>query len=160
MTALLLILLGVLVVIGLAVLIPFTRKLIQNRIVPLVRDAATGLRELARKPRKLFALFGGSIIITFGFYGALLCAVQAFGGGPTPAEIGVAYLAAFAIAILSPTPGGTGPLELALIAAFTRLGMENAVATSAVLLFRIGTLWLPALPGWLMLGFLQRRGDL
>jgi len=156
----LLVLLGLAAVFGVAWLIPFTRRLVRARLLPLVLDALRGFRDLARKPRKLFALFGGSIIITFGFYAALLCAVQAFGGGPTPAEIGVAYLAAFAVAVLAPTPGGTGPLEIALIAAFTRLGMEDAVATSSVLLFRIGTLWFPAIPGWLMLGFLQRRGDL
>jgi len=140
--------------------IPKTRKLARTRLVPLVRDALHGIGQLARKPRKLFALFGGSIIVTFGFYGALVCAVQAFGGGPTPAQIGVAYLAAFAVAILAPTPGGLGALEAALILSFQRLGMTSEVAVSSVFLFRVGTFWLPVAPGWITFGFLQRRGDI
>ncbi len=151
---------GLMIVVMMAWALPITRRVARTRLVPLLRDAVRGLRDLGRKPRKLVALFGGSVIVTFGFYFALLCAVQAFGGGPTPAQLGVAYLAAFAVAILAPTPGGLGALEAALIAAFQRLGMTPDAAVGSVFLFRVGTFWLPVLPGWITLGFLRRRGDL
>jgi undecaprenyl-diphosphatase len=141
-------------------LVPVSRKLVQKRLFPFLRDAAHGLVEVGRKPRKILALVGGSGIITLGFYGALLCAVEAFGGVVSPAEIGVAYLLASTAALVAPTPGGLGALEVALQYAFERLGMSANVALNAVLLFRAGTFWLPVLPGWLCFQSLQRHGDI
>jgi len=140
--------------------IPQSRKLARTKLVPLARDAVKGMGQLARKPRKIVALFGGSLIVTLAFYLALLCSVQAFGGQGTPAQIGVAYLAAFAVATFAPTPGGLGALEVAMITAFQRIGMSAEVAVSSVFLFRVMTFWLPVLPGWITFGFLQRRGDI
>jgi undecaprenyl-diphosphatase len=140
--------------------VPTTRKLARTRLVPLLRDAGRGLVDLARKPRKLIALFGGSAIITLGFYGALLCSVEAFGGGLTPAQIGVAYLIASTVTIVAPTPGALGALEAALIAAFQRLGLDPDVAVGSVFLFRAATFWLPVLPGWLMFEWMKRNGEL
>lgn len=152
---------GVLVaLVALLLAIPWTRRLARDRVVPLVRDAVRGLGELARKPRKIAALFGGSVVVTFGFYGSLVCAVEAFGGGVTPAQIGVVYLVAFAVAILFPTPGGLGALEGALIAGFQRLGMSADAAVGSVLVFRTGTFFLPVVPGWVSFQLLQRSGDI
>jgi len=140
--------------------VPTTRKLARTRLVPLLRDAGRGLVDLARKPRKLIALFGGSAAITLGFYGALVCSVEAFGGGLTPAQIGVAYLIASTVTIVAPTPGALGALEAALIAAFQRMGLSPDVAVGSVFLFRAGTFWLPVLPGWFMFEWMKRHGDL
>jgi undecaprenyl-diphosphatase len=156
-----LIVLGVIVfLVGGGWLIPRTRHLARTRGWPLVRDAAAGLRELVRKPRKLVALFGGSVVVTLGFYAALVCAVETFGGGPSPAQIGVAYLIAFAVAILAPTPGGLGALEVALVAGFQRLGMTAEAAFASVVIFRAGTFFLPMIPGYVTFAALQRRGDI
>jgi uncharacterized protein (TIRG00374 family) len=134
--------------------------MLRERFVPFVRDAARGLAELARKPRKLVALFGGSALITLGLYGALLCAAEAFGARVPIAEIGVAYLLASTVAILAPTPGGLGPLEVALLGAFSRLGINTNVGFNAVMLFRLGTFWLPVLPGWLCFRSMQRHEEI
>jgi uncharacterized protein (TIRG00374 family) len=141
-------------------LVPASRRLLHTRFVPFVRDAARGLAQLARKPRKLLALFGGSGMITLGLFGALVCAVQAFGGHVSIAELGVAYLLASTVAIVAPTPGGLGPLEAALLAAFSQLGENANIGFNAVMLFRLGTFWLPVLPGWLSFRSLQRRGEI
>jgi len=140
--------------------VPTTRKLARTRLVPLLRDAGRGLVDLARRPRKLLALFGGSALITLGFWAALLCAVEAFGGGLTAAQIGVAYLVASTVTIVAPTPGALGALEAALIAAFQRMGMSPDVAVGSVFLFRAGTFWIPVLPGWVMFEWMKRHGDL
>jgi glycosyltransferase 2 family protein len=84
--------------------------------------------------------------------------VQAFGGGPGIAAIGAVYMGASAIAAASPTPGGLGAIEAALIAGLTGIGMSPGPAVSAVLTYRLATYWLPVLPGWISLSLLQ-RGD-
>jgi uncharacterized protein (TIRG00374 family) len=125
-----------------------------------VHEARVGIVELARQPRKLVALLGGSAVVTLGFLGALVCAVRAFGGTVPIPELGVAYLLASTVAIVAPTPGGLGAIEAALIAALTRLGMSADAAVSAVFLFRTGTFWAPVLPGWITFHQMQRRGDI
>ncbi len=149
---------GVGVLIAIALILPYTRRLVREKGIPMVKDAGRGLAELARKPRKLLALFGGSAIITLGFYGALLCAVQAFGGGISPAQIGAAYMVAFAVSVLAPTPGAVGALELSLSTAFIQLGLPSGTAYGAVGLFRLMTFFLPIIPGWITFTIIQRRG--
>ena len=141
-------------------LLPPGRRLFNKRIRPLVKDAIVGLGQLARRPRKLLAVVGGSIIVTLGFTMAFICTVEAFGGGPSVAQLGVAYLAAWAVAVFAPTPGGLGALELVLVAALGRLGMASEAAVSSVLVFRTFTFWLPVLPGWVTFTWMQRRGEI
>ena len=63
--------------------------------------------------------------------------------------MGAVYLAAAVIAAASPTPGGLGAIEAALIAGLTGIGISSGAAVSAVLIYRLATYWLPVLPGWL-----------
>lgn len=148
------------VVVSISLIIPPLRRLVQKKVFPLIKEARVGMGELARRPRKLLALFGGSALVTLGFLGALICAIRAFGGDVPIATIGVAYLIASTVALVAPTPGGTGAVEAALIAALTKLGMTSAEAVSAVLLFRTCTFWLPVLPGWITFHRMQRNGDI
>jgi uncharacterized protein (TIRG00374 family) len=157
---LLLVALGLVVLFALTAALPIGRRLVSKRLVPLIRDAAVGFAELARRPRKLVALFGGSTLVTLGFLLALDCAVRAFGGDVPFATLGVAYLLASTVALVAPTPGGVGPLEIALTAALAQLGMGADAGLSAVLLFRTMTFWLPVLPGWITFHILERRGDI
>jgi len=154
----LLILGAIVVLVLISFALPPTRKFIFTKGVPMARDAGSGLVELARRPRKLAALFGGSTIVTLGLYTALLCSVQAFGGTLTPAQVGAAYMVAFSVSVFSPTPGGLGVLELSLGAAFNSLGMERDAAFASVALFRLITFFLPIIPGWITFTIIQRRG--
>jgi uncharacterized membrane protein YbhN (UPF0104 family) len=60
-------------------------------------------------------------------------------------------------AALLPTPGGLGSLDVALGLALVTAGATAVAATSAVLAYRIVTVWLPLLPGVLVLAALVRR---
>jgi hypothetical protein len=115
------------------------------------------LRTVAASPVKLTLLTGGSALITLAYIGGLVASVQAFGGHAGIAEIGAVYLGAAVIAAASPTPGGLGAIEAALVAGLTGIGMPPGPAVSAVLAYRLATYWLPVLPGWLCLRFLQNR---
>jgi uncharacterized membrane protein YbhN (UPF0104 family) len=150
----------VLLVVG-AWLAPATRRLLLERLLPFLRDAVHGFAELARRPRKLVAMLGGSAMITLGLYAALLCSLKAFGGDFAPAQVGVAYLLASTVTIVAPTPGAVGALEVALSALLASVGgVEGTVAAGAVLLFRLGTFWVPVVPGWFCFQWMQRDGDL
>jgi undecaprenyl-diphosphatase len=153
-----LVILGVVaVLVLLAVAIAPIRRILQARVVPLIRDARTGIIDLSRNPRKLVGLFGGSALITLGLLAAFYCAVRAFGGDVPLPTLAVAYLIASAIAIIAPTPGGVGAVEAALIATLVNLGMDAEAAVSAVFVFRTITFWLPVPPGWVAFQVLQRK---
>ena len=88
---------------------------------------------------------------------ALFFSIAAFGGSDLSfAQVGAIYLAAAAVATVAPTPGGLGALEAAAIAGLVAAGLPNATAVPAVFLFRLGTFWIPILPGWISLTYLQR----
>jgi undecaprenyl-diphosphatase len=134
------------------------RRFARTRLLKGVRDAAASLRRVAASPAKLSLLLGGSALVTLAYIGGLAASVQAFGGGPGIAAIGAVYLGAAAIAAASPTPGGLGTIEAALIAGLTGVGLSAGAAVSAVLTYRLATYWLPVAPGWYSLRLLQ-RGD-
>jgi undecaprenyl-diphosphatase len=133
------------------------RRFATTRLLKGLRSAAASLRDVAASPVKLALLFGGSAMVTLAYIGGLAAAVQAFGGGAGFGAIGAVYLAASAIAAASPTPGGLGAIEAALIAGLTGIGLSSAAAVSAVLTYRLATYWLPVVPGWASLNVLQRR---
>ncbi len=98
------------------------RRFATTRLLEGLRSAAGSLRVVAASPVKLALLFGGSALVTLAYIGGLVASVQAFGGGTGIAEIGAVYLAAAAIAAVSPTPGGLGAIEAALVAGLTGVG--------------------------------------
>jgi hypothetical protein len=113
---------------------------------------------VAQNPVKMIMLFGGSVLITLAYVGALAASIQAFGGGPGIILIGAVYMGAAAIAAAAPSPGGLGAIEAALVAGLTGVGMAAGPAVSAVLLYRLATYWLPVAPGWLSWRALLRQG--
>jgi undecaprenyl-diphosphatase len=132
------------------------RRFAATRVLKALRSASASLRRVAASPVKLALLVGGSAMVTLAYIGGLAASVQAFGGGVGFAEIGAVYLAASAIAAASPTPGGLGAIEAALIAGLTGVGLSPGAAVSSVLTYRLATYWLPVVPGWISLSFLQR----
>ena len=133
------------------------RRFAATRLLPGLRSAAVSLRTAAASPVKLTLLVGGSALITLAYIAGLAASVEAFGGRAGIAEIGAVYLGAAVIAAASPTPGGLGAIEAALVAGLTGIGVPPGPAVSAVLTYRLATYWLPVLPGWAALRLLQRR---
>jgi uncharacterized membrane protein YbhN (UPF0104 family) len=141
---------------GLVAAVPAGRRLVYRHVVPSVRRAIGGMRELATHPGKLALLFGGSALVTLCYAFGLVACTEAFGGGLAVPAIIATYLVGSAIAQAAPTPGGIGAVEAALIAGLTAAGLDKETAVPAVFLFRLATFWLPILPGWLAFAWLQR----
>jgi glycosyltransferase 2 family protein len=147
----------VLALLGIAMATRRGRRLLSKHAVPAVKQSLTSIVSLSRSPRRLLALIGGSLAITLAYIVALACAANAFDGGVSLAEVGAVYLGASLLAAAAPTPGGLGAMEAALVAGFTAIGMNGAIAVATVLSYRLATYWLPILPGWISLRFIERR---
>ncbi|WCO68126.1 lysylphosphatidylglycerol synthase transmembrane domain-containing protein [Iamia majanohamensis] len=160
-TQIVLLVVGVLVVIvGVLVAVPPARRKLVAPALATLKDGLAQIGRTFQNPGRVIALFGGSAGITLTYVVAVACCVEAFGGGISVPQIGAAYLVAVAVATVAPTPGGIGAIESAMIAGFTAFGLADGVAVSSTLTFRLATFWLPLLPGWLALGWMQRNDEL
>jgi glycosyltransferase 2 family protein len=146
-----------LAVLGLVAATRRGRHLLREQVWRAVRRAVSGLGLLVRSPRRLLLLFGGSVGVTLAYVTALACAANAFDGGVSLAQVGAVYLGSSMVAAAAPTPGGLGAMEAALVAGFTAIGVDGAIAVAIVLSYRLATYWLPIPFGWLSFQRLQRR---
>jgi hypothetical protein len=86
-----------------------------------------------RRPGKAAQLLGGSAGVTLAYALTLASCLAAFGAHvPLVSTIAV-YLAGAAVASISPTPGGGGAMEAALVAGLTAVGAPAGPAVAAVL---------------------------
>ncbi|WP_175607713.1 lysylphosphatidylglycerol synthase transmembrane domain-containing protein [Peterkaempfera bronchialis] len=150
-------LLTVAVLILVVAAIPPVRRWLMSRLRPLFTGVIPRLLDLLQQPTKLATGFGGILLLTVAFVTCLNLSARAFGGELSFAATAVVFLAGNAIGSAVPTPGGVGAIELALTGGLQATGLSYSQAFSAVLLFRLLTLWLPVLPGWACFGYLQRK---
>jgi undecaprenyl-diphosphatase len=146
-----------LAVLGLVLATRRGRRLMHVHVVPAIKQSVASIISLGQSPRRLLALVGGSVGVTLAYIVALACAANAFDGGVSLAEVGAVYLGASLLAAAAPTPGGLGAMEAALVAGFTAIGMDGAIAVATVLSYRLATYWLPILPGWISLRIIERH---
>jgi undecaprenyl-diphosphatase len=147
----------VLAVLGIVLATRRGRHLLRTKALGAVKRSLGSLVAVARSPRRLAGIIGGSLVVTLAYIAALACASNAFDGGVGIADIGAVYLGSSLIAAAAPTPGGLGALEAALVAGLTGVGMNSAIAVATVLSYRLATYWLPILPGWISFRLLERR---
>ncbi|MGW6206379.1 lysylphosphatidylglycerol synthase domain-containing protein [Streptomyces sp. NPDC055089] len=144
--------------------IPFLRKFVVTRVRSLFAGVVPRMLDVVQRPQKLLTGIGGMLLLTGVFVMCLDASVRAFSGPDTPhlsyASIAVVFLAGNALGSAAPTPGGMGAVEGALTLGLIAVGLPKEVAAPAVLLYRLLTLWLPVLPGWLAFNHLTRKGEL
>ncbi|WP_405011700.1 flippase-like domain-containing protein [Kitasatospora sp. NBC_01539] len=136
------------------------RRFVVTRVRSLFFGVVPRMLDLMQTPTKLVTGFGGILLLTLSFTACLYASVRAFGGEMTYSAVAVVFLTANAAGSAIPTPGGIGPVEIALIGALTVGNVPPSAATPAVFLYRLLTFWLPVLPGWISYNLLQRRGAL
>ncbi|WP_416223407.1 lysylphosphatidylglycerol synthase domain-containing protein [Streptomyces hygroscopicus] len=121
------------------------------------RAVLADVRAVHRLPHRAAALWGGSLAFAL-LHSLVVIAVTRSLGLPVPlGRVALAYLAASSAAVLLPTPGGLGSLDAALALALTLAGAPGSAAASVVLGYRLLTVWLPLVPGLVVLGVLVRR---
>ncbi len=154
---LLVVLVVLLAVLGVVMATRKGRRLLRTHVLRSVKQSMSAIGSIARSPKRMLALFGGSVGVTLAYVVALACACNAFDADVSFAQVGAVYLGASILAAAAPTPGGLGAMEAALVAGFTAIGMDGAIAVAAVLSYRLATFWLPILPGWISFQVLERR---
>jgi undecaprenyl-diphosphatase len=130
---------------------------LHRRLARLVRSALEGLGSVARRPLRLLLLLASTLGVSVAYAFALDASVIAAGGHLGAGRALTVYFAASAIGALSPTPGGLGTLEAALLAGLSQQGVATGSAVAGVLTYRVITYWLPVLPGLAFLSLLKRR---
>ena len=128
----------------------------QERILPGLEQAWGELTQVARRPTQALLLFGGALGITAAYTATFGLCLIAFHVKISPAQAAFVYLGGAVVSAASPTPGGLGAMEAALVAGLTHIGIGDGKAVASVLTFRLLTYWLPILPGYLSLRHLRR----
>lgn len=160
-TNLIIALIGIVVLLAsIAMILPWTRRLILERLVPTILTFGRQLLDLLTRPQTIaVASFGWllqSVLLGLSFWAALL----AFGQHTHPIETIFIFVLTNTVASAVPTPGGLGAIEAALALGFTSLGIPYAVALSATLLFRLLTYWLRLPIGAVALQWMNKTGAL
>lgn len=141
--------------------IPFMRKFVSTRLRSLFAGVVPRMLDVLQRPVKLVTGISGMLLLTGAFVFCLDASIRAFGHDSQSisyASVAVVFLAGNALGSAAPTPGGVGAVEGALIGGLVTVGnLPLEVATPAVLLYRLLTLWLPVLPGWLCFNWLTKR---
>ncbi|GHG96322.1 lysylphosphatidylglycerol synthase transmembrane domain-containing protein [Streptomyces lanatus] len=143
--------------------VPFLRKFVVTRVRSLFAGVVPRMLDVLQRPQKLITGIGGMLLLTACFVMCLDASIRAFGSEGTSlsiASVAVVFLAGNALGSAAPTPGGVGAVEATLTVGLIAVGLQSEVAAPAVLLFRLLTLWLPVLPGWLAFNHLTRKGSL
>ncbi|MGW3138367.1 lysylphosphatidylglycerol synthase domain-containing protein [Streptomyces sp. NPDC001139] len=140
--------------------VPFLRKFVVTRVRSLFAGVVPRMLDVLQRPQKLVTGIGGMLLLTACFVMCLDASIRAFGQQGTSlsiASVAVVFLAGNALGSAAPTPGGVGAVEATLTVGLIAVGLPKEVAAPAVLLFRLLTLWLPVLPGWLAFNQLSRK---
>ncbi|MHA5050894.1 lysylphosphatidylglycerol synthase domain-containing protein [Streptomyces sp. SD15] len=144
--------------------VPFLRKFVSTRVRSLFAGVVPRMLDVLQRPQKLITGIGGMLLLTACFVMCLDASIRAFGNEETTtlslASVAVVFLAGNALGSAAPTPGGVGAVEATLTVGLIAVGLPKEVAAPAVLLYRLLTLWLPVLPGWLFFNHLTRKGAL
>ncbi|WP_128379566.1 lysylphosphatidylglycerol synthase transmembrane domain-containing protein [Streptomyces cavernae] len=143
--------------------VPFLRKFVVTRVRSLFAGVVPRMLDVLQRPQKLITGIGGMLLLTACFVMCLDASIRAFGDESTNlslASVAVVFLAGNALGSAAPTPGGVGAVEATLTVGLIAVGLPKEVAAPAVLLYRLLTLWLPVLPGWLAFNQLTRKGAL
>ncbi|MFI6336979.1 lysylphosphatidylglycerol synthase domain-containing protein [Streptomyces sp. NPDC050535] len=144
--------------------VPFLRKFVSTRVRSLFAGVVPRMLDVLQRPQKLITGIGGMLLLTACFVMCLDASIRAFGHEETAslslASVAVVFLAGNALGSAAPTPGGVGAVEATLTVGLIAVGLPKEVAAPAVLLYRLLTLWIPVLPGWLFFNHLTRKGAL
>ncbi|MGV9242907.1 lysylphosphatidylglycerol synthase domain-containing protein [Streptomyces sp. NPDC003710] len=141
--------------------VPFLRKFVVTRVRSLFAGVVPRMLDVLQRPQKLVTGIGGMLLLTACFVMCLDASIRAFGHEEhttlSLASVAVVFLAGNALGSAAPTPGGVGAVEATLTVGLIAVGLPKEVAAPAVLLYRLLTLWLPVLPGWLFFNHLTRK---
>ncbi len=147
---------GVVAAIVVLLIVTFSVPKLRSMVLPPLKDAATSLRVL-RSWKNVTQLFGGNIAYQLIQAVTLGCCLLAFGGSASLAQLVLINTGVSLIAGFMPIPGGMGVSEAAIVAGLSAIGIENSVAVSTAIAYRLATFYLPPIWGYPNLAWLRRN---
>lgn len=133
--------------VGIVLWLPVSRRRALVAVVPVLEAIPAVLGDR----RRSLTMAVAAVATNLAYAVALAGSIAAFGASAPLPGILIVYLTGASIGAISPTPGGLGATEAALVAGMTRLGVPGGKAVAGVLAFRLATFWLPLLIGaWLL----------
>ena len=152
---------GAIVVVAAVVLVvPRARGWTWAKIEPTYRQVWPRLVWVMSNPVRLALGVGGALMLSLSYILSFSASLWAFGYTVPFAVLAITYLASNTVGSIVPSPGGIGPVELALTAGLVAAGVPYGVALSTAIVYRLVTFWIPIPVGWLSLQRLQKVGDL
>jgi uncharacterized protein (TIRG00374 family) len=118
-------------------------RLDEDRFERVVRNIAILLRDLGKDPQQLKEAILWALLNWLMDAGSLMAFLAAFHQFVDPFELFAAYGIANVLAVVPVTPGGLGFVEASSIGLLVSFGVQNKVATLAVLGWRLVNFWLP-----------------
>lgn len=143
-----------------ALVVPPVRAFVWAKIEPTYRQVWPRLVWILSNPVRLAVGIGGTVLLSLSYVLAFGASLWAFGYTLPFSVLAITYLASNTVGSVVPSPGGIGPVEIALTAGLVAAGIPSAVALSTAIVYRLVTFWIPIPVGWLSLQRLQRLGDL
>ena len=143
-----------------ALLIPRVRSFLWAKVEPTYRQVWPRVVWILSNPGRLALGVGGTLLLSLSYVLAFGASLWAFGYTLPFSVLAITYLASNTVGSVVPSPGGIGPVEIALTAGLVAAGIPSGVALSTAIVYRLVTFWIPIPVGWLSLQRLQRKGDL
>ena len=148
--------LGVAIVVTGAVILAVPK--LRARIVPAVRSALSGVRDVARIRHKRLQLFGGRLAAELLYALSLGATCLAYETDLNLAQLVFVNSAAGLVTGLVPTPGGIGAAEASISAGLIAVGVDSPTAVAIAITQRLWTFYLPPIWGYASLRWLTRKG--
>ncbi|MFF4500753.1 YbhN family protein [Streptomyces sp. NPDC001401] len=141
---------------GTALLVTTVRPL-RRPLLDALRCALTDVRLLHTRPARILALWGGAVVAPLIQSSVIFAVGAALGLSLSWVQVTFAFLAASTAMGAVPAPGGIGPVDAGVVFAMVALGAPVDLSATAVIGYRVLTVWLPLLPGALVLSALVQR---
>lgn len=140
-----------------AVLFAAVRPL-RRRLLAFLRSALRDARTLHTRPARVLALWGGAAATPVLQASVIASVGAALGLGLTWTQVVFAFLVASTATGAVPAPGGIGPVDAALVFTMSAVyGTPVALGTATVVGYRVLTVWVPLVPGALVLSTMVHR---
>ncbi|MFJ2815999.1 YbhN family protein [Streptomyces sp. NPDC087294] len=130
---------------------------LRRPLLNALRTALTDVRVLHTRPSRIVLLWGGAAAAPLLQASVIYAVGAALGLTLSWAQVAFAFLAASTAVGAVPAPGGIGPIDAATVFALASMGAPLDLAATAVIGYRVLTVWLPLLPGALALSTLVQR---
>lgn len=148
--------LSVITVAAVAFVIPPVRTWVWQKAGPTLTQIWPRVVWAIGNPKRLGLAILGNIIMTIGYVAAFGFALLAFGYTLSPISLAITFLVSNSAGSVVPSPGGVGPVEVALTSGLALAGIPYATALSTTVIYRLLTFWGRVPLGWVALRYLEK----